>query len=43
MEHRPVDVRASLRPFAQRLRTHGDRSYRVEPPLQPWETELHGP
>ncbi|MEV3872746.1 hypothetical protein [Streptomyces sp. NPDC049906] len=43
MEHLPVDVRASLWLFAQWIRARGDRSYRVEPPFQPWETELHGP
>ncbi|MEU5438351.1 hypothetical protein AB0G73_34055 [Streptomyces sp. NPDC020719] len=28
---------------AQWIRAHCDWSYRVEPPFQAWETELHGP
>ncbi|MGW2706958.1 DUF7677 family protein [Streptomyces sp. NPDC001340] len=28
---------------AQWIRAHCDQSYRVEPPFQAWETELHGP
>ncbi|WP_326686458.1 MULTISPECIES: hypothetical protein [unclassified Streptomyces] len=28
---------------AQWLRAHCDPGYRPDPPLAPWETELHGP
>ncbi|WP_431772320.1 DUF7677 family protein [Streptomyces cucumeris] len=28
---------------AQWIRAHCDPGYRVEPPFEPWETELHGP
>jgi len=28
---------------AQWIRSHCDSAYRVEPPFQAWETELHGP
>jgi hypothetical protein len=28
---------------AQWIRRHCDPGYEVDPPFQPWETELHGP